>query len=79
LALTGRWAWQTRQSEHQLTTRIRGGTPSQLTFPPAIPPNKHAIHEGAHLTAHANTMGEARKALLESLDWAIEEDTLHAL
>ena len=27
-----------------------------------------------HLTAHANTKVKARKALLETLDWAIEAD-----
>ncbi len=32
-----------------------------------------------NMTAHANTKVKARKALLETLDWAIEEDKLHAL
>jgi enoyl-CoA hydratase len=32
-----------------------------------------------NLTAHANTKVKARRALLETLDWAIEEDKRHAL
>jgi enoyl-CoA hydratase len=32
-----------------------------------------------NMTAHANTKVKARKALLETLDWAIEEDKLHPL
>jgi enoyl-CoA hydratase len=31
------------------------------------------------MTAHANTKVKARRAFLETLDWAIEEDKLHAL
>ncbi len=32
-----------------------------------------------NMTAHANTKVKARRAFLETLDWAIEEDKLHAL
>jgi enoyl-CoA hydratase len=32
-----------------------------------------------NMTAHANTKVKARKAFLETLDWAIEEDKLHPL
>jgi enoyl-CoA hydratase len=32
-----------------------------------------------NMTAHANTKVKARKSLLETLDWAIEEDKLHPL
>ena len=32
-----------------------------------------------NMTAHANTKMKARRAFLETLDWAIEEDKLHAL
>ncbi len=32
-----------------------------------------------NMTAHANTKVKARRAFLETLDWAIEEDKLHPL
>jgi enoyl-CoA hydratase len=32
-----------------------------------------------NMTAHANTKVKARRAFLETLDWAIEEDKRHPL
>ncbi len=61
---------------------LKAGFLDAVVEPEALMPTAHAMAEQMkklNMTAHANTKVKARKALLETLDAAIEEDKLHAL
>lgn len=61
---------------------MRAGFLDAVVAPDALMPAARAMAEQMkklNMTAHANTKVKARRALLETLDWAIEEDKLHPL
>jgi enoyl-CoA hydratase len=61
---------------------MRAGFLDAVVAPDELMPAARAMAEQMkklNMTAHANTKVKARKALLDTLDWAIEEDKLHAL
>ncbi|HSO03687.1 MAG TPA: crotonase/enoyl-CoA hydratase family protein [Candidatus Limnocylindrales bacterium] len=61
---------------------LKAGFLEAVVEPDALMPAARAMAEQMkklNMTAHANTKVKARRALLETLDWAIEEDKLHPL
>ena len=61
---------------------VKAGFLDAVVAPDELMPAARAMAEQLkklNMTAHANTKVKARKAFLETLDWAIEEDKLHAL
>ena len=61
---------------------MRAGFLDAVVAPDALMPAARAMAEQMkklNMTAHANTKVKARRALLETLDWAIEEDKRHPL
>ena len=61
---------------------MRAGFLDAVVEPDALIPAARAMAEQMkklNMTAHANTKVKARRALLETLDWAIEEDKRHPL
>ena len=61
---------------------VQAGFLDAVVAPDALMPAALAMAEQLkklNMTAHANTKVKARRAFLETLDWAIEEDKLHAL
>lgn len=61
---------------------LKAGFLDAVVEPDALMPAARAMAEQMkklNMTAHANTKVKARRALLETLDWAIEEDKLHPL
>ena len=61
---------------------VQAGFLDAVVAPDALMPAALAMAEQMkklNMTAHANTKVKARRAFLETLDWAIEEDKLHAL
>ena len=61
---------------------MRAGFLDAVVAPDALMPAARDMAEQMkklNMTAHANTKVKARRALLETLDWAIEEDKRHPL
>jgi enoyl-CoA hydratase len=61
---------------------VKAGFLDAVVAPEELIPTARAMAEQMkklNMTAHANTKVKARKAFLETLDWAIEEDKLHPL
>ena len=61
---------------------MRAGFLDAVVAPDALMPAARAMAEQMkklNMTAHANTKVKARRAFLETLDWAIEEDKRHPL
>jgi enoyl-CoA hydratase len=61
---------------------VSAGFLDAVVAPDALMPAALAMAEQMkklNMTAHANTKVKARRAFLETLDWAIGEDKLHAL
>jgi enoyl-CoA hydratase len=61
---------------------VKAGFLDAVVAPEELMPAALAMAEQMkklNMTAHANTKVKARKAFLETLDWAIEEDKLHPL
>ena len=61
---------------------MRAGFLDAVVAPDALIPAARAMAEQMkklNMTAHANTKVKARRAFLETLDWAIEEDKRHPL
>ena len=61
---------------------VKAGFLDAVVAPEELMPTARAMAEQMkklNMTAHANTKVKARKAFLETLDWAIEEDKLHPL
>ena len=61
---------------------VKAGFLDAVVAPEELMPAARAMAEQMkklNMTAHANTKVKARKAFLETLDWAIEEDKLHPL
>ena len=61
---------------------MRAGFLDAVVAPDALMPAARDMAEQMkklNMTAHANTKVKARRAFLETLDWAIEEDKLHPL
>lgn len=61
---------------------LKAGFLDAVVAPDELMPTARAMAEQMkklNMTAHANTKVKARKAFLATLDWAIEEDKLHAL
>jgi enoyl-CoA hydratase len=61
---------------------VKAGFLDAVVAPEELMPAARAMAEQMkklNMTAHANTKVKARKAFLETLDWAIEEDKRHPL